>query len=155
VWKKPEVFTNADEAIVYFGNALEHLVRGNIPAAIHRVVREPQTLRYSMPFELKPNSETLLVVDSLSAEERATKLPLPTERYMMRRVASPGESLRPATVEYDEITFGRLEIRQSWTRVERSVARTDKQRFSLDETVEIATEENHQISELQGTDLEA
>lgn len=34
---------------------MQRLTKGFIPAAVHRVVREPQQIRYSMPLELKSN----------------------------------------------------------------------------------------------------
>jgi isopenicillin N synthase-like dioxygenase len=59
---------NSNEAIVYCGESMQRLTRGYVQAAVHRVVREPQQTRYSMPLELKPNDFSVLKPLTLNHE---------------------------------------------------------------------------------------
>jgi hypothetical protein len=39
---------------------MEKLTKGFLPARTHRVVRQPNTIRYSMPLEFKPYNSTII-----------------------------------------------------------------------------------------------
>jgi hypothetical protein len=59
-WIPVEKYTKSNDVLVFVGQVMERITQGYIPAAVHRVVREPATERYSMPFEVKPNGEIFL-----------------------------------------------------------------------------------------------
>lgn len=153
VWLQPERFLEENECLVYFGDALNHMTRGCVPAAIHRVVREPQTERFSMPFEMKPISSAIMAVDA--------EFPAVTEPSKLMRVGGPGRCFLTEPPEYDAIPFSQLEIRKTWERVERSVARADahaEAQLHLQQQMKELDESDHNgpdLYESTGTDMDA
>jgi isopenicillin N synthase-like dioxygenase len=60
-WFSVERYVQDDEILLYAGIATSIVTNSAIPAAFHRVVRQPKSVRFSMPFELKPNDEAQLI----------------------------------------------------------------------------------------------
>jgi len=59
-WIPIERYTKKNDVLVIIGLVMEKVTRGYFQATTHRVVREPGKIRYSMPLEFKPYSETMI-----------------------------------------------------------------------------------------------
>eukprot|EP01117_Protostelium_nocturnum_P006293 TRINITY_DN2271_c0_g1_i2.p1 TRINITY_DN2271_c0_g1~~TRINITY_DN2271_c0_g1_i2.p1 ORF type:complete len:395 (+),score=121.66 TRINITY_DN2271_c0_g1_i2:365-1549(+) len=59
-----ESFTKPGQLIVFPGLSVEFMTQGYVPATMHRVVRSPDAIRFSMPFEVKPEEQKQLLVFS-------------------------------------------------------------------------------------------
>jgi len=94
-WFSIEKYIEDDEILLYAGISLSKVAVSAIPAATHRVVRQPKVLRFSMPFELKPNNDAQL------------KPMFPT----------PGKD--------NFQTFENMEKEISWSKLQRTVRRAD------------------------------
>jgi len=60
VWIPIESFISEEDIVLYFGLAMQQVTSSKVRSVTHRVVRQPGKIRYSSPFELKPNSEAVL-----------------------------------------------------------------------------------------------
>jgi len=59
-WISIERYMEDDEILLFAGIVMERITCSRAKAATHRVVRQPQSERYSMPFEMKPDYDALL-----------------------------------------------------------------------------------------------
>ena len=65
-----ETVTSQNDMIMYCGLALEYITGNKIPAAIHRVVRQPGGVRYSFPFEAKPSDLSILTPPNVTEKDQ-------------------------------------------------------------------------------------
>jgi len=106
--------------IVYCGHSMQFVTRGEIQGQIHRVVRQPNAVRYSFPFELKP-------FDAATLRRFIPKNESQTENDNRGNV-QPKSWFRTeldVTNQTEEYVFEDLMRQISWQKVMQKVARAD------------------------------
>jgi len=63
-WISMEEYTKPGDMLLYVGLCTQMISHETLPALRHRVVRQPATIRYSLPFELKPNKDAQITENS-------------------------------------------------------------------------------------------
>ena len=63
-WVALEEYTQPGDMLVYVGLCTQLISGDTLPALRHRVVRQPAAIRYSLPFELRPNKEAQITKDT-------------------------------------------------------------------------------------------
>lgn len=72
-WYPMEEFTSSGDMMVYLGVSAELFSKQNLPALRHRVVRTPNSIRYSIPFEVKANRNSK-ITDELTMDGLEKKM---------------------------------------------------------------------------------